>query len=175
MSTHLKSDAQSAQSIRLILSDVDGVLTDGKIVFDSAGNETKAFHVRDGLGVRRWIDAGFEFGIITARTSEIVTRRAQELGITLLRQAAKDKWSAAVELMAAAGVAPEQTCFIGDDLPDLPVMTKVALAVTVADGADAVRQQAHWITRLPGGQGAVRELVERLLQAKSSCKQSSTQ
>ncbi|QDS87725.1 3-deoxy-D-manno-octulosonate 8-phosphate phosphatase KdsC [Rosistilla ulvae] len=163
----MKSDSEIAAPIKLILSDVDGVLTNGQIIYDAAGFETKAFHVRDGLGIKLWQRAGFSFGIITARNSEIVTRRAEELGITFLRQGCQQKWDAAVELMQEAGCGPEQTAYIGDDLPDLAVMTRVALPVCVSDAASDVRKAATWITKLPGGTGAVREMIERLLHAKS--------
>ena len=163
----MKSDSEIAAPIKLILSDVDGVLTNGQIIYDAAGFETKAFHVRDGLGIKLWQQAGFSFGIVTARTSEIVARRAQELGITGLRQGSQQKWDAAVELMQQCGCGPEETCYIGDDLPDLAVLTRVGLPVCVSDAASDVRKAATWITKLPGGSGAVRELIERLLHAKS--------
>lgn len=163
----MKSDTEIAAPIRLILSDVDGVLTNGQIIYDSAGVETKAFHVRDGLGIKLWQRAGFSFGIVTARNSELVARRAEELGITSLRQGCQQKWDAALELMQLAGCSAEETCYIGDDLPDLSVMTRVGLPVCVSDGASDVRKAATWITKLPGGTGAVRELIERLLHAKS--------
>ena len=163
----MKTDQEIASPIRLLLSDVDGVLTDGRIIFHGADVETKAFHVRDGLGIKMWQRAGFHFGIITARESSIVQRRSTELGISLLRQGARKKWAAASELMSELTVSPSETCYIGDDLPDLAVMQQVALPVAVADAAEDVRDAATWITRFSGGNGAVRELIERLLRAKS--------
>jgi 3-deoxy-D-manno-octulosonate 8-phosphate phosphatase (KDO 8-P phosphatase) len=155
-----------ASSIELILSDVDGVLTDGGLYFDNAGVESKRFHIRDGLGIRLWQRAGFRFGILTARTSQIVKVRAAELGIDIVRQGFENKLPTAMDVIRELRLAPSQVCYIGDDLTDLPVMRQVGLSVAVADAADDVRQLAGHVTRLPGGQGAVRELVESLLKAR---------
>jgi 3-deoxy-D-manno-octulosonate 8-phosphate phosphatase (KDO 8-P phosphatase) len=160
------SDEQIAHPIRLILSDVDGVLTDGLITIDNSGIESKSFSVRDGHGIKLWRKAGFEFGLLTARNSQVVKLRAQELGIQWVRQGFADKLPAAREMMQSIGVEPHEVCYIGDDLPDLPVMASVGLAVTVADGALEVKQLAHWVMDQPGGRGAVRELIERILRAK---------
>lgn len=161
------SDQQLARPIELILSDVDGVLTDGHIIVDNHGVETKQFHVRDGLGIKLWQQAGFRFGLITARNSQIVKMRAAELGIEIVRQGQADKRKALHEVMAQYGYRAEQVCYIGDDLPDLPVLYEVGLPVTVADAVAEVRQTARWITQASGGTGAIRELIERLLKAKS--------
>ncbi len=160
-------DADIAKPIRLILSDVDGVLTDGSIVIDNAGVESKSFYVRDGYAIKLWLKAGFEFGLLTARNSQVVKLRAAELGIQMVRQGYSEKGSAAKEMIAQARVEPREVCYIGDDLPDLAVMYDVGLSVTVADGAPEVKQAAKWVTQAPGGRGAVRELIERLLKAKS--------
>ena len=159
-------DKEIAQPIRLLLSDVDGVLTDGAIIIDNAGIESKAFHVRDGLGIRMWQRAGLEFGILTARNSQVVKLRASELGITHVRQGFAEKLPAARELFQTLSVTPEEVCYIGDDLPDLPVLQEVGLPVAVADASAEVREVAKWTTELPGGKGAVRELIERLMKAK---------
>lgn len=156
-----------ADPIRLIISDVDGVMTDGRIIYDNSGIETKCFHVRDGLGIKLWQRAGYQFAIITSRTSDVVRLRAAELGITTVRQGVSDKWKAAGEVFSSLGITASETCYIGDDLPDLAVMRHVALAVAVGDAAEDVRQAADWTTRLHGGQGAVRELIERLMKAKA--------
>ena len=161
-----QSDYEIAKPIRLILSDVDGVLTDGLITIDNSGVESKSFYVRDGHGIKLWKKAGFEFGLLTARNSQVVKLRAQELGIQWVRQGFADKLPAAREMMQSIGVEPHEVCYIGDDLPDIPVMASVGLAVTVADGAKEVKQLAHWVMNHPGGRGAVRELIERILQAK---------
>jgi 3-deoxy-D-manno-octulosonate 8-phosphate phosphatase (KDO 8-P phosphatase) len=160
-------DSEVARPIQLILSDVDGVLTDGGIILDNSGIETKTFHVRDGLAIKLWQKAGFHFGLVTARNSQIVKLRAAELGISLLRQGFSDKWPAARELIASLNLQPSEICYIGDDLPDLPVMYEVGLSVAVADAANEVRDAAKWVMKTPGGAGAVRELIERLLKAKS--------
>ncbi len=160
-----RSDADIASSIRCILTDVDGVMTDGRIVYDSAGAETKFFHVRDGLGIKLWMKCGFGFGIITARSSPMVTRRATELGITFVKQDCKKKWPAATEIIMSMGYTADQVAYIGDDLPDLTVMDQVGLSVAPADAARDVRDTADWVLEQRGGEGVLRELIERLLRA----------
>ena len=155
------------RNIELVLSDVDGVLTSGGIVFDNQGIESKEFHIRDGLGIRLWQRAGFRFGILTARTSHIVRLRAVELGIDIVRQGFEDKLPVAQQLIAQQGLQMEQVCYIGDDLSDLPVIRRVGLGVAVSDAANEVRSAADWVTETAGGRGAVRELIETLLKAKN--------
>ncbi|MCM2373215.1 KdsC family phosphatase [Aporhodopirellula aestuarii] len=165
--SRLRSDAEIAADIQCILTDVDGVLTDGKITYSVEKNgdcrETKSFHVRDGLGIKLWMKSGFHFGIITARTSPLVAHRAAELGIEHVSQGASDKWLAAQAMMKSMGVKPQQVCYIGDDLPDICVMRQVALAAAPDDAATDAREFAHWTMRAHGGQGVIRELIERLL------------
>lgn len=156
-----------ARRVELILSDVDGVLTDGGIWYDNQGVELKAFHIRDGLGVKVWQRAGFRFGVVTARTSHIVKLRAVELGISIVRQGFEDKLPIVQEIIRDCGLAPEQVCYIGDDLTDLPVIRHVGLGAAVADAVAEVRAAAAYTTQLSGGQGAVRELIEMILKAKS--------
>lgn len=158
---------QRCRAIRLILSDVDGVLTDGGIIFDNQGVELKQFHIRDGLGIRLWQRAGGKFGLITGRSSQIVKQRAAELGIEIVRQGFEHKWPAAQEAMEALGLTPEQVCFIGDDLPDLPVIRRVGLGVAVADASAEVRSAAQLVTSARGGAGAARELIETILKAQN--------
>ncbi len=162
-----ESDRRLAEPIQLILSDVDGVMTDGRIIYDNAGVETKVFHVRDGLGIKLWQRSGFDFGIITSRNSQIVRLRAAELGIIHVRQGFDEKLSAAMDVMKQCGVEPTQVCYIGDDLPDLVVMRQVGLAVAPADACADVKQASTWVLRTGGGSGCLRELIERLLSAKS--------
>ncbi len=162
----LRSDAEVAAPISCLLSDVDGVMTDGRIVYDDALRESKRFHVRDGLGIKLWCASGFEFGILTARSSPVVAHRASELGITHLRQGCGEKRAAAAEMIGDLGCGPEEVCYIGDDLPDIAVMKWVGLAAAPGDAAADVRNAAHWVLRHSGGQAVVRELVERLLRAK---------
>jgi 3-deoxy-D-manno-octulosonate 8-phosphate phosphatase (KDO 8-P phosphatase) len=152
--------------VELILSDVDGVLTDGGIWYDNQGVELKAFHIRDGLGIKLWQRAGFSFGLLTARTSHIVKVRAQELGINLVRQGFENKLPAAQDILRELRLDPEQACYIGDDLTDLPVIRYVGLGVAVADAVAEVRSAAAYITKSPGGRGAVRELIELVLKTK---------
>ena len=157
---------QRMQSVRLILSDVDGVLTDGSITFDNQGIETKTFHVRDGMGIKLWQKAGHKFGILTARTSHIVKVRSAELGIDIVRQGFEDKVPAALKIFEEQNITPEEVCYIGDDLTDLRVMQMVGLAVSVADGANEVRSAAHVTTKSIGGSGAIRELIELILKSQ---------
>ena len=166
MPAQLLSDTEIAAPITCILSDVDGVMTDGRIIYDNEGVETKRFHVRDGLGIKLWMKSGFQFGILTARTSNIVSQRAAELGVMHVKQGYEDKVPAAQAMIGELGCQPNEVCYIGDDLPDIAVMQSVALAVAPADAATDTRGAAHWILRSGGGEGAVRELIERLLRAK---------
>jgi 3-deoxy-D-manno-octulosonate 8-phosphate phosphatase (KDO 8-P phosphatase) len=152
--------------VELILSDVDGVLTDGGIWYDNQGVELKCFHIRDGMGVRLWQQAGFKFGVLTARTSHIVKLRAGELGIDIVRQGFEDKLPVAQEIIRECRLKPQQVCYIGDDLTDLPVIRHVGLGIAVGDAAVEVRAAAAYVTRLPGGRGVAREVVETILKAK---------
>lgn len=155
------------RKIELVLSDVDGVLTNGGIIFDNQGIESKVFHSRDGLGIQLWQRAGFRFGILTARTSHIVRLRAVELGIDVVRQGFEEKLPAAQQIVDHQGLSMEQVCYIGDDLTDAPVIRRAGLGVAVADAPQEVREVAHWVTSMPGGHGAVRELIEALLKARN--------
>jgi 3-deoxy-D-manno-octulosonate 8-phosphate phosphatase (KDO 8-P phosphatase) len=157
----------ACRRVELILSDVDGVLTDGGIWYDNQGVELKGFHIRDGLGIKLWQRSGFRFGVLTARTSHIVKLRAGELGIDIVRQGFEDKLPAAQDIIRECRLTPQQVCYIGDDLTDLPVIRFVGLGVAVADAAEEVRSAAAYTTVQPGGRGAVRELVETILKAKS--------
>lgn len=157
-------DPDLAGSIRLLCLDVDGVLTDGRIMLDSSGQEIKAFHVRDGLGIKLWQQAGHAVAIITSRSSPAVTHRAAELGIEHVFQGCRDKHQALEELLGRLGISHGETAAMGDDLPDLPVLSSVGLPIAVSDAAPEVREAAKWITSTPGGHGAVRECIEKLLQ-----------
>jgi YrbI family 3-deoxy-D-manno-octulosonate 8-phosphate phosphatase len=161
----MKPEVRS-QAIELILSDVDGVLTDGGVIFDNQGIEIKRFHIRDGLGVKLWHKAGYRFGVITARNSHIVKVRATELGIDIVRQGFERKLPTIREIMQQLQLEPHQVCYIGDDLTDLAAIQTVGMGVAVADATMEVRQAAHYITKLPGGHGAVRETIEFILKAK---------
>ena len=155
-----------ARKIKLLLMDVDGVLTDGRLFFSAQGEELKVFHARDGQGLVMWHKAGFRSGIISGRNSPIVEMRTKQLGVEFIWQGRKEKVSAFNELLGAAGVTADEVAFIGDDTPDAEVMPFVGLAVAVGDAHDAVKVAAHHTTELDGGRGAVRELIDLLLEAK---------
>lgn len=155
--------ASRAARIELLLLDVDGVLTDGGIIYADDGTEIKRFHVRDGAGLKAWQLAGHRVAILSGRRSPAVERRAAELGITIVLQGRADKRPAFEEVLAASGLSPDQVCAIGDDLPDLPVLRRAGLAVAVADACPEVRAIADYVTTVPGGTGAVRDAAEWLL------------
>ena len=157
---------ERARKIKLLLMDCDGVLTDGRLYFAESGESLKVFHARDGQGIVDWHKAGFRSGIISGRTSKIVDLRAGQLGIEFVFQGRSDKVAAFKELIASAGVSPDETAYIGDDTPDAVVMPLVGLAVAVADAHDKVKATAHYVTRLKGGRGAVRELIDLILASK---------
>ncbi len=160
-----RANLERAARIRLLLLDVDGVLTDSIIVYLPDGVETKGFSTRDGLGIRLLQEAGVEVGIITARSSEVVRRRAENLGIELLYQGAGAKRQVYEKIIAELDLTPDQVAYVGDDWLDLPVMTRVGMAVAVADAAPEVREIAHYVTGQPGGRGAVREVCDLLVEA----------
>lgn len=157
---------QRCEPIELILADVDGVLTTGGIIFDNQGIETKQFHIRDGLGIKLWQRAGYRFGVVTGRSSHIVKIRAAELGVEIVRQTAEDKLPVVQQILAELRLEPRQVCYIGDDLPDLPVLRTVGLGVAVADGAPELRAAASYVTTVGGGCGAVRETIEMILKSQ---------
>jgi len=154
--------------VKLLLLDVDGVLTEGGVTWTNEGIEQKTFHIRDGLGIRLWQRAGGRTGIVTGRASRVVQLRAEELGIGIVRQGVEDKLETTGAILAECGVSWEQTAFVGDDLPDLAVMMRCGVGVAVANAAAEVIEAAAIVTRLPGGQGAVREVIEQLLKARGS-------
>ena len=159
-----------AKKVRLLLLDVDGVLTDGRIVYDERGREAKSFDIKDGQGIKLCQKAGLQVGILSGRKSAAVRFRAQELGIELLVEKAGDKAKALEEIQQRNNMRTDQICFIGDDLGDLPVLSRVGFAVAVADGVQEVRASAHYVTRQSGGRGAVREICELILKAQGKWK-----
>lgn len=163
----------AARKIRWLLLDVDGVLTDGRLYFDNQGEEYKSFNTLDGQGIKALQKTGVKVGIITGRTSHLVAKRAQDLGITLLIQGREDKWQALEELLTEATLknqAPslEEIAFMGDDWPDLTVMTRIGLALTVANAHFSVVERAHWQSQARGGEGAVREACDLIMQAQGT-------
>jgi len=157
---------QRCQPIELVLSDVDGVLTDGRVVLDNQGIETKRFHIRDGMGIALWQKAGYRFGIVTLRSSQVVKIRAAELGVEIVRQGTADKLAAVREICEELGLSPRQVCYIGDDLPDMPAVRAAGLGVAVADAAPEIREAADYVTTAAGGAGAVRETIEMILKTQ---------
>ncbi len=157
---------ERCRMIEMLVMDVDGVLTDGSIVYTDRGEEIKAFHVRDGSGLKLWMGLGKKTAILTGRKSAVVERRASELGIGAVIQGAEDKRTAFVELLTEHKLRENQAAYIGDDLPDVPVLRRCGLALTVADACPEARNQSHYVTRTPGGRGAVREIIELVLRAQ---------
>jgi 3-deoxy-D-manno-octulosonate 8-phosphate phosphatase (KDO 8-P phosphatase) len=155
-----------ARAIRMLVLDVDGVLTDGRLYFDNNGNETKAFNTRDGLGMKALQRSGIEVAVITGRESAIVTQRMKQLDIKHVYQGREDKLNAFNHLLEATAMQAQEVCFAGDDWIDLPVLIRAGLAVTVADADEHVKQHAHWITERKGGEGAVREICNLILAAQ---------
>ena len=158
--------AKRLQSIRLLLLDVDGVLTDGAIAYTEDRTETKVFNVKDGLGIRMLSQNGIETGIVTGRASSALLRRCRELGIDRIYDNVGDKGAVFETIIAESGCKAETIAFMGDDLPDLPLFNKVGLSIAVADAHEAVRDRADMVTAAAGGRGAVREVCERILKAK---------
>jgi len=152
--------------VELLLLDVDGVLTDGGVTWANDGIEHKTFNIRDGLGLRLWQRAGYRAGIVTGRASHVVQMRAGELGIGIVRQGVDDKLAAVTAIVEECGVSWDRTAYVGDDLPDLPVVRRCGVGIAVADACAELRAAAALVTSLPGGRGAVREVVERLLAAR---------
>jgi 3-deoxy-D-manno-octulosonate 8-phosphate phosphatase (KDO 8-P phosphatase) len=155
-----------AARVKLLLMDCDGVLTDGRITLLDGGGEEKSFHTRDGHGIVLLHRAGLRTGIISGRTSAAVEARARDLGMHFVRQGTWDKVKDFEEVLAEAGVAADEVGYVGDDVTDIPLMRRCGLAVAVADATDDTRAAAHYVTRLRGGFGAVREVCELLLKAQ---------
>ena len=157
---------EAAEKIRLLLLDVDGVLTDGRLYYGNSGEELKAFNIQDGLGIKLLQQAGIAVGIITGRKSALLERRAQELSLSPVVQGREDKWTALSEVLESKDISLQEIAFVGDDLPDLAVIRRVGLGITPANGNAAVAQQAGWQTQKNGGDGAVREVAELILSAQ---------
>ena len=157
---------EKAKKLKLLILDVDGVLTDGKLFFDHQGNEYKSFHARDGHGIKLLRQTGVEVAVISGRKSNSVALRMKNLGIEHVYQGHENKQAAFNEIIEKIGITPEQAAHVGDDLLDLPIMTRVGLAIAVSDANFAVKQRADWCTTLPGGHGAVREVCDFIMQAQ---------
>ncbi|MDD1792028.1 3-deoxy-manno-octulosonate-8-phosphatase KdsC [Enterovibrio makurazakiensis] len=157
---------ERSASVKLLICDVDGVFSDGRIYMGNDGEELKAFHTRDGYGIKSLMAAGVEIAIITGRKSAIVERRMSALGITHIYQGQDDKASAYQDLVAKLNIPAEHTAYIGDDLIDWSVMSQVGVSFCVHDGHPLLAQRADWVTRTPGGYGAVREVCDLILEAR---------
>ena len=157
---------ERAKKISLLILDVDGVLTDGQLLFSDQGEAMKVFHTQDGLGISAANQVGLRTAIITGRETEMVRRRGAELNIADVYQGAKDKIKAYNELLHKYSLQPDQVAYLGDDINDLAVMTRVGLACAVANAVADVKKRAHFITTRQGGRGAVREVIELILRSQ---------
>lgn len=161
---------ERAGKILMLVLDVDGVLTDGKLYFDNTGNEMKAFNSRDGLGMKALQRCGIEVAVITGRKSAIVSQRMAQLDIRHVYQGREDKLEAFTQLLETTGLNAEQVCYVGDDWVDLPVLLRAGLAISVADADEHVKEHVHWVTQRNGGEGAVREICNLILSAQGKNK-----
>lgn len=159
---------ERARAVKLILFDVDGIMTDGTLYLADDGQEYKGFNSLDGHGLKMLKSTGVELGIITGRNSQLVIHRARNLGITHLHQGAQDKLMVYRQLLDDLGLSPEQTAFMGDDVVDLPVMRRAGLAIAVPAAPDLVKAHSHYITKREGGRGAVREACEFIMRAQGT-------
>ena len=157
---------ERANDVRLLVLDVDGVLTDGRLYFSARGEEWKCFHVRDGAGIVQVLRAGLQVAVISGRQSRAVERRMSELGVTWIRQGVQDKLAALRELLDILALGPQAVASMGDDTADLPIFEIARLAIAVADAHPSVKSHAHFITQTPGGTGAVREVCDLILEAQ---------
>ncbi len=157
---------QIAQNVKLVILDVDGVMTDGRIVIDEEGRETRHFDIKDGLGTVALQMLGVEVAIITSKRSGAVARRAEELRIKRLHQGVRKKVPVYEQILQEMGITDDQVCYVGDDLNDLGMMKRVGLPVAVADAVPEIKAVARYVTKAPGGHGAVREVAELILKAQ---------
>ena len=160
--------AARAKAIRLLVLDVDGVLTDGRLVYGPAGEELKVFHVQDGLAIVGAQRSALAVAVISGRASPAVSRRMADLGVLEVHQGTDDKEAVLDALLRRQRVTPRETAYMADDLPDLPLLRRVGLALAPANAAAEVKRVAHWVGRRAGGEGAVREAVEAILKARGS-------
>lgn len=157
--------------IKVLLLDVDGIMTDGRVIYDNNGVETKAFDVKDGHGLKLIQRAGIRVGIITGRSSRVVELRARELGIDILYQGAKDKMIPYAEILSSHGYSDEEIAYMGDDVVDLPILRRVGFSATVSDAVDEVKPLVHYVTKRAGGRAAVREVCDLLLKETGAWEQ----
>lgn len=158
--------SSTAKKIKMLLLDVDGVMTNGSIILDNQGNETKAFHVRDGRGIKLIQKSGIQVGIITGRNSEVVNLRARELGIAEVHQGVKDKVLVFDAILSRHGIKDGEVAYIGDDDVDIGIFKRAGLAAAVSDADPCVKPHVHYITKAEGGRGAVREVINLILKSR---------
>lgn len=163
-----KENEERAKRVKVIVFDVDGVMTDGRLILGDDGQEYKSFHSLDGLGMKLLRATGVQMAIITGRTSKVVIKRAENTGIAHFYQGVDDKLAAFNELVKTLGISPEECAFMGDDVVDLPPMRKSGFAITVPSAMPLVKQYAHYMTTLPAGRGAVREVCEFIMRAQGT-------
>lgn len=159
---------EKARKIRLLILDVDGVLTSGSLFYGDDGEKIKKFHVHDGQGIKLLQDSGIAVAVITLRESKMVAKRMQDLGVKHLYQNQKDKVTAYEDLKQKLKLTDEEIAFAGDDVPDLPVLRRVGLPITVANSVKIVQQYAYWVTKSKGGSGAVREICDLIMEAQGT-------
>ncbi len=164
----METISERAKNIKLVIFDVDGVLTAGILSYGTDGIEVKNFHVHDGQGIKLLKQSGVDVGIITTCKSSIVKKRMQDLGIDHLYQNKVDKLPAYEELKQKLHLSDEQIAYVGDDLPDLPMLKRVGLAITVSNAPKIIQQHTHWITKAKGGKGAAREVCDFIMQAQGT-------
>lgn len=170
MSEIAQNIIEKAKHIKLLALDVDGVMTDGRLFFSAQGDELKAFNILDGHGIKMLMNSGIKVAIITGRSSPLTARRARDLGIELILQGREDKKEALHELISELEINTDQIAYMGDDLPDLGAIATVGLGISVPNGSNFVKQHADFVTQTPGGQGAVREISELILDAQGLLK-----
>jgi 3-deoxy-D-manno-octulosonate 8-phosphate phosphatase (KDO 8-P phosphatase) len=161
-----KTLEEKARQIRLLVVDVDGVMTDGRVIFADSGEEVKAFDVKDGHGIKLLMRGGVDVAILTGRESRVVLHRARDLGIDMVYQGAKEKLPVLDRILREKGLGYGEACYIGDDLIDLPILRRVGFSITVEDGHEDIKGSVDYVTRMPGGRGAVREVCELILKAQ---------
>ena len=164
----MKDIIEKAKKLKLLILDVDGVLTDGRLFFDDKGKEYKCFHARDGHGIKLLRETGVEVAVISGRKSNSVARRMKSLGVEYVYQGHENKIAAFNEIIQSLSIQPEQAAHVGDDLLDLPIMKRVGLSIAVNDANNPVKEYADWCTKTPGGQGAVREICDFIMQSQGT-------
>jgi len=164
----MKDIIEKAKKLKLLILDVDGVLTDGRLFFDDKGKEYKCFHARDGHGIKLLRQTGVEVAVISGRKSNSVALRMKTLGVEYVYQGHENKIAAFNEIIQSLSIQPEQAAHVGDDLLDLPIMKRVGLSIAVNDANEPVKKYADWCTKTPGGQGAVREICDFIMQSQGT-------